>query len=558
MARAYQNYAQNVVATPQSQPIPGRETQMLPNNAGGFGFKLDDWERLTRFLIIGSEGGTYYVGEQKLTAQNAATVIRCIKADGPRVVALALDINVNNRAPKTDQQLFALALAMKHGDEATKKAVAHAAPQMLRIGTHLLHFVGMLDGLGGWNRSKRRLIAEWFTGRKADNVAYQMLKYQNRDGWTMRDVLRIAHPVAASPQHNAAFAWAAGKLEGLGEAASEIPACLSMHRHMLAAEDMTPVQKALWGIGNGLPREALPTEAINDPAVQRAMLGDMPIHALIRNLGNLTASGVLDVDADAYVAASKITDRDVLRKARVHPFAILLAMLVYKGGAGVRGGKTWRPVPSILSALEDGYDAAFDHVQPTGKRILIGVDISGSMSAACMGTAVSASTAAAAMALTLARLEPHATVVQFDTAVQRIMPITRRTGIASLEATNGGGTDLSAPVRWAAGESIKDGMSTLWGGGFGRVGRPSTQLAPVKAEYDAFVILTDNETWAGRRHPTEALTLYRRTVYGGAKLICCAMTANHANIVDPDDPLQFGCAGLDANLPSLVADFIGR
>lgn len=557
MARAYLNYAQNVTVTPQSQPIPGREPEMVANNAGGFGFVLDDWERLMRFLVIGSESGTYYVSEQKLTAENAATVIRCIKADGPRVVELAREVDVNNRAPKTDQQLFALALAMKHGDEATKKAVAGAAPQMLRTGTHLLHFVGMLDGLGGWNRSKRRLVAEWFTGKKADNVAFQMLKYQNRDGWTMRDVLRIAHPIAGSPQHNAAFAWATGKLEALGDAGNDLPTILGNHRLMLDY-GVSPVEKTLYGIGLGLPREALPTEALNDPVVQRALLADMPIHALIRNLGNLTASGVLDNDADASVVAAKIVDRDTLRRARVHPFAILLAMLVYKGGAGIRGSKTWRPVPSILSALEDGYDAAFDNVQPTNRRILIGVDISGSMSAACMGAAISASSAAAAMALTLARLEPHATVVQFDTAVQRIMPITKRTGIASLEATNGGGTDLSAPVRWASGEKTVEGMSTLWGGGFGRVGQPGSQLAPREAQYDAFVILTDNETWAGRAHPTQALSLYRQKVHQGAKLICCAMTAGHANIVDPTDPLQFGTAGLDASLPSLVGDFIGR
>ena len=326
MARAYQAYAQNVTVTPQSQPIPDRESEMVANNAGGFGFRLDDWERLMRFLVIGSESGTYYVGEQKLTAQNAATVIRCIKTDGPRVVEMARDVNVNNRAPKTDQQLFALALAMKHGDQATKDAVHAAAPSMLRTGTHLLHFVGMLDGLGGWPRSKRRLIANWFTGKKADSVAFQMLKYQNRDGWTMRDVLRVAHPIAGSPEHNAAFAWATGKLATLGEAATDLPACLAAHAHMLAAEGLTPVQKALWGIGNGLPREALPTEALNDPAVQKALLPDMPVHALIRNLGNLTASGLLNDDANASVAAGQ--DR---RQGRVAP----------------------RPGPSVRSAAGD-------------------------------------------------------------------------------------------------------------------------------------------------------------------------------------------------------------
>lgn len=531
MARAYQNYSRNVAQTPQSQPIPGREQDMLANNAGGFGFKLDDWERLTRFLIIGSEGGTYYVGEQKLTTENAATVIRCIKSDGPRVVEMARDVNVNNRAPKTDQQLFVLALAMKHGDQATKDAVHAAGPSMLRTGTHLLHFVSMLDGLGGWPRSKRRLIQNWFNG-DADRVAFQVLKYQNRDGWTMRDVLRVAHPKRKGAL-NAVLAWATGKASD-----DPLPTILLAHQHMLGMAG-TPVERALWGVTNGLPREALPTEALNDPAVQRAMLPDMPIHALIRNLGNLTASGVLSSDAD--IVARKIVDRDVLRRARVHPFAVLLATLIYKGGHGIRGSKTWTPVPAILSALEDAYDASFDYVKPTGKRILIAIDTSGSMGGS-YGSDIGMKPveAAAAMAITLARLEPHATVIEVDTAMRRIVPVTKRTGITSIQHHGGGGTDMAIPMQWAMRSGVLQG----------KIVTPQV--------FDAFVILTDNETWAGRAHPAQALALYRQIVNREAKLICCAMTANHANIVDPDDPMQFGCAGLDGNLPSLVADFIAR
>ena len=75
MVRAYTRHAQaataTAAATPQSTAIPGREAEMEPNNAGGVTFKLDDWERLNRFLILGSEGGTYYVGERKLTAAPA-------------------------------------------------------------------------------------------------------------------------------------------------------------------------------------------------------------------------------------------------------------------------------------------------------------------------------------------------------------------------------------------------------------------------------------------------------------------------------------------------------
>ena len=70
-----------------SRPLPG----MVPNNAGGFAYRADDWTRLDRFLILGTEGGTYYVGEATLTLQNAEVVARCLAADGERTVGRARD-----------------------------------------------------------------------------------------------------------------------------------------------------------------------------------------------------------------------------------------------------------------------------------------------------------------------------------------------------------------------------------------------------------------------------------------------------------------------------------
>jgi hypothetical protein len=49
--------------TPQAEPIPG--AGQMPNSAGGFAWAVDDWTRLRRFLILGSEGGSYYAGERE-------------------------------------------------------------------------------------------------------------------------------------------------------------------------------------------------------------------------------------------------------------------------------------------------------------------------------------------------------------------------------------------------------------------------------------------------------------------------------------------------------------
>ena len=99
----------NTRKTPQSAPIPG--TSQVANSAGGFAFAVDDWTRLDRFLILGSEGGSYYATERTLTRDNAQAVLRCLQLDGRRVVDRIVDISDRGRAPKNDPALFALALA---------------------------------------------------------------------------------------------------------------------------------------------------------------------------------------------------------------------------------------------------------------------------------------------------------------------------------------------------------------------------------------------------------------------------------------------------------------
>src|SRR5262249_10368963 len=80
----------NRAETPQSAPIPGREPAMVPNRAGGWAFEIDEWARLDRFLILGTEGSTYYAGEREMTAENVGNLRACIAQDGPRVVARVL------------------------------------------------------------------------------------------------------------------------------------------------------------------------------------------------------------------------------------------------------------------------------------------------------------------------------------------------------------------------------------------------------------------------------------------------------------------------------------
>ena len=94
-------------------------TQMR-NSAGGYSWEADDWTRFDRFLILGAEGGTYYIGERDLVKQNHDAIVRCIKADGIRAVNRIVEVSDSGRAPKNDPAIFALALVATHGNVGAK------------------------------------------------------------------------------------------------------------------------------------------------------------------------------------------------------------------------------------------------------------------------------------------------------------------------------------------------------------------------------------------------------------------------------------------------------
>lgn len=71
------------------------------NNAGGYVFKVSDLTRVRRFLILGTDGGTYYVTEQKLTMENMEALIDIIKrGKGGMILREIVSISLAGRSPK--------------------------------------------------------------------------------------------------------------------------------------------------------------------------------------------------------------------------------------------------------------------------------------------------------------------------------------------------------------------------------------------------------------------------------------------------------------------------
>jgi 60 kDa SS-A/Ro ribonucleoprotein len=519
-------------ATPQSEKIMG--STQVRNSAGGFAWPVTDQVRLDRFLILGSEGGSYYSTERALTVDNAEAVLRAIEADGPAVVQRVVEISEAGRAPKNDPAIFVLALAASRGDEATRRAAFEALPRVCRTGTHLLHFAQFAEGFRGWGRGLRRAVAAWYT-QPADRLAYQAIKYGSRDGWSQRDLLRLAHPKGVTEQHQAILHWIAQGWEWVGDEPHPDPVLRRIWAVERARRAETVDEVVRLVREYRLPREAVPTPWLGEAVVWDALLEtDMPTTALIRNLATLTRVGLLVPGSEATERVlAHLGDGERLRSARVHPIAVLAALKTYGQGHGARGRGTWDPVPAVVDALDAAFYATFQNVQPTGKRWLLALDVSGSMS---MGTVagvpgLTPRDASGAMALVTAATERHYSVFGFSTTFMPLTISPRQRLDDVLKTTDNlpfAGTDCALPMVHALEQKLK---------------------------VDVFVVYTDSETWYGKIHPAQALRRYREQMGIPARLIVVSMVANPFSIADPEDAGMLDVVGFDTASPAVMADF---
>jgi 60 kDa SS-A/Ro ribonucleoprotein len=536
---------------PQWLPLAGQ----VRNSAGGHAWAVDVWTRLRRFLVLGSEGGSYYASEWKLTRENAKAVEDAVREDGVRAVAEIVAVSKEGRAPKNGPALYALALAAGVGDDDTRKAALAALPQVARTGTHLFQFASFVEGFRGWGRALRRAVARWYADKPAETLAYQAIKYRQRAGMSHRDLLRLSHPagrvgsgnptVDVTAEHARLFEWIVrggdtaclpSVVEGFDRAqsatsAKETAALVREHR---------------------LPREALQPDHLTSPEVWDALLDDMPMTALVRNLATMTRVGVIAPGSDGTARViAQLGDADRIRRARVHPIAVLAALRTYAAGHGARGRATWSPVREVVDALDAVFYTSFGNVEPAGTRLLLALDVSGSMTMDWVAgvPGLSPRDASAALALVTAATEKEYEIVGFFAGRGGY----RKRGRQVWNGYTDGLTPLAISPRQRLDDAVKKVTKLNFGGT--DTALPMLYALAKEREIDTFVIYTDSETWAGDIHPTQALQEYRRASGIDARLVVVGMVSNGFSIADPADPGMLDVVGFDTATPQLISDF---
>lgn len=542
--------------TPQNEPDPLARDRQVKNAAGGYAFQTSDVTKIRRFLVLGTTGGTYYTGERELTRGAAEVVLAAARDRGVWLANIATSVSVDGRAPKQNPAIFALAAVAGLGDDEARRFALAQLPLVCRTGTTLFQFVTYVEQFRGWGRGLRRAVAEgWYALPDAEKVAYQMVKYRQRNGWSHRDTLRLSHPRATDPARRALFNWAingdavtsraAGwdaPLRPVGATDDDLPALVKAFEDAQVAGPTKVVELIA---EHPLSWEMLPDSLLAEPIVWKALIRKgMPQTALLRQLPRLTRLDVLDDAEIRERVTTQLQDPEQLRKGRVHPINVLVAARTYASGRSDRGDSRWTPNRHVIDALDAAFYSAFAVVEPTNKRTLIALDVSDSMTwDRISGMAITPREASAALALVTLAREPLADVIGFtggryrgqwygDQEGIRELSISPRQrlddAIGAVSRLNAGPTDCALPYLWAT-----------------EKGR----------NYDTVVIFTDNESWVGDIHPHQALRQYREKVGHDVRQVVVAMTATDYSVADPNDPLSLDVAGFDSAVPNLIADF---
>lgn len=358
--------------------------------------------------------------------------------------------------------------------------------------------------------------------------------------WTHRDLLRLSHPKGLDEN---VVNFALGKEHGLA------PRIITGFEIVQQAENEQQVLNALSSFKN-LPWESIPTQFLKSEKVWKALFynGQLGGQALLRNVTRLARLGAFNDMKFAADYAARLTDSEMMIKTRLHPINYLLTAVTYENGQVNRGGgfygsygrtKDWQQSAIITDALNEGFHLSFKAVEPAGKRTFIGVDVSGSMGGAALGIDLSCAQVSGAVAMTIARTEPMYEIRGFTSggygrgnAQLTDLGITAKTTLASamqkVQKSNFGGTDCSLPMVYA----LKN-----------------------KIEIDTFVVITDNETWAGDIKPHQALKQYRDKTGIDARLAVFGVAATNFTIADPKDRGMMDFVGFDSNAPKVLADF---
>ena len=428
---------------------------MLPrtnviNEAGGTAYAFSDEHALAQYAATGCLNSTYYASAQE---QLGKVLQLCQKVE-PEFIAKTA-IYAREKGFMKDLPALLCAVLSVRSPERLETIFNRVidSPKMLRNFVQIMR--SGVVGRKSLGSMPKRLIHNWLAARSD----VQLFVGSVGNDPSLADIIKMVHPKPVEPSREALFGYLIGR-EHKAEMLPELVRQYEKFKHVI-------------GTGNH-PKEVpdVPFQMLTALNLGReewkAIAKNASWQMTRMNLNTFARHGLFESPEITKMIAERLRDAELIAKARVFPYQLLMAYTATNGGNIPR---------MIRDALQDAMEIAIDNVPKIDGKVYVFPDVSGSMHSAVTGyrkgstSAVRCIDVAALVAAAMLRKNPDTEVIPFhdNVVLRHLNPrdsvMTNAKTLASIPA---GGTNCSAPL---------------------------VHLNQIKARGDLIIYVSDNESW---------------------------------------------------------------
>ena len=490
------------------------KNKLIGNEAGGRAFQLDHRQALAQLAATGTLNHTFY---QNAQAQLEQVLALTQNIDATFIAKTAVYTRKNNHMK--DMPVLLLAI-LSQLEQNLFKAVF---PLVIDNGKQLRNFVQIMRS-GAIQRKSlgslpKKMINQWLINA-SDN---QLLSANIGNQPSLADVLKMTHPKPKDANQDAFFAYILGKKYELEQLPLKVQA----------------LEKFRQGLTQDVPD--LPMQLLTNLSLSAQQWAEIAKNGgwqmLRMNLNTFARHGVFEIEGMDNVIANKLQDQDMIRKSRVLPYQLMATWAALDDA-----------VPQVVrQALEQVMQAALQNVPRLTGRVVVAVDVSGSMASPVTGYRKGATSklrcvdVASLFACALKQVNPNIEIMPFDTQLHSLNIVEHESDVSlfgrlkqvfsgskthsifevakQFAALGGGGTNCSIPLK--------------------RLNRDQTTV-------DLMIYFSDNESWADQlrtQHKTGMLyewdILKQRCPH--AKLVCVDLQPyTHTQAPERADTINIG------------------
>jgi 60 kDa SS-A/Ro ribonucleoprotein len=471
--------------------VPRTDTM---NRAGGKAYAMSPKHALAQYAATGCLNATFYASAR----EDLDKVLALCSQVSPEFLAKTAVYAREKGFMKDMPALLCAALSVLDG-----KLCSQIFHRVIDDGKMLKNFVQIVRsgavGRKSLGSMPKRLVKTWLDS-KEDATVFKASVGQSP---SLADVLKMAHPKPASKSREALYGYLLGKKHE-----AELLPAVVRHFEAYKAKERTDVPDVPFQMLTSLDLGRKEWTAIAKNASWQTTR---------MNLQTFQRHGVFEDEKMVKLVADRLKDRDLVRRAKVFPYQLLMA---YRSTAG--------DVPArIVRALEDAMEHAISNVPELPGKVFVLPDVSGSMQSPATGYRQGSSSAvrcidvAALVAAAVLRKNPDGEVIPFEHDVVKLHLSphdTVMTNASKLAGVGGGGTNCSAPL---------------------------AALNRKGAKGDLVIYVSDNESWVDQRAGRGTATMAEWTAFKArnprAKLVCIDIQPNaHTQAPDRDDVLNVG------------------